>query len=624
MARKNKWNMFFIFIFLFLLVLNLESANNIYNNGYHNYSFCISLIEKKEGIDEAWGVAGGVPKVAYIIYGNNSYFSWINVNERFYPIISHGCKGVKTIGDGSIVPVEATITNNSLYFYGINIGFSQYLNIDDWPTIYMLLNESIEDSYSISIIPCEESSEGEWIMDTHSENQKFPLVRPIKKTAEFSFKWILDEESKKKILDYFYDQYPYYSFVWDNVSENNTYDIKNFLFYELNHQWVRDAEIKKSNNKTVTVTKGSNFIEIYLKKENSKVIIKMHGSVDTYEYPVKEEDGHIVVYSQEKKILKTKDNKNIIFVGSQGAAYIFELMGNECVLKQSIVITHKQQINISKVINNKSYLLTYIDLPTEFYDIIETQIVDKDVIFIKARYKDKDVMYYLVINRKNDKENISDIVELRDVYKFKVINESGEIKVKEFENPMQHIDAVYIKNSTICFEYSDDGKQGRINFDNKTIYWKLIEGVKDEEYKNNILKITLEGGENTKFFPFLITKNETLNETIIYGILLPCNLSEIYNLELKNKKLKKYVNEILSQDGFSFLTMFKIIYTIYHEKIYFDKYKNTKNYTLTFKFDNFDKKEQGKIRLLITKVLPEEQYKSGRCECINNLISRYA
>jgi len=134
------------------------------------------------------------------------------------------------------------------------------------------------------------------------------------------------------------------------------------------------------------------------------------------------------------------------------------------------------------------------------------------------------------------------------------------------------------------------------------------------------LNIVVKGGKDIRFIPLLITKKEyeTINETIIRGILIPCPLSEIYNLEMKKRdEINKYANKILLSEGISFSTILKIMIAFYR-KIHFDGCNDTKNYTLTFKFsDNFDKKELTLMKLMITKILPEQEYyRNGKIECI--------
>lgn len=660
---KNKWKWaFFIFIFLFL---DLVSANNTGNitieenkivEKNYNYSYCIDLLSSKEDILTGWVGIIGINKFAWSTYGDNSYFSWINIPDGLSAPREYGCKWARTISYGSrTIPLEAISINNSLNAYGINV--FDFLTVFDFPLqkyvnvergYYQLLNESVENLHRISLqrLCTSKNDDVNWYLDTlYSSKSKHLKERP-----KFSFKWNYDENDKKKILDYL-NLHDIYLFSWEDISRNDTNKILEILKVNFGFEFlwiydihIDDVEIKKINNEKINITDGEHWITFTLKKKEKKVIVEIFGKYYEhsykFEYLLKEENGVLKVYEKvNEKILKDKNNKNIFIIEKIGETedYIYPmhtiiigLRENEAVLKHCVTGRIKSLINLSKI-TDKEYILNFLDILEG--EIIKIEPLDNNIVFIRAKFNNSGfVEDYLVVtkkydkthlveNKEYDKEYVSYILEFIDMSKFEVKNESGELKIYEFESPYQYIDAFYNIDSRICFEYSDDGKEGKINFENKTIDWEIKEGIENESCENNTLKIKLEGGKDIRFFPFLITKNITKekNETMIYGILTPCNLSEFYNLGLTNgDKTNMYVNKVLLSEGISFSSMFKIMLALYYEKIPFDGCGDTKNYTLIFKFsDKFDKKDIKNINIILTKILPEEEpYGTGRVGCI--------
>lgn len=628
MKVKNNIVIFFIFIFLFL---DLAGANNVSNttteeeNKTVDHTFCIVLLDKKEDVDIASvGLIGGFDEFAWATYGSNPYFSWINIPKKLSAPVRYGCRGAQAISSG--IPLEVVQINNSIKAYGITIHdfpLEKYVNVE-MSGHYLLLNNSVENLYGISTYLCSsKNSEINWYIDEDSSSFS-PKPRRIIKRPEFSFKWDMDENDKEKILEYL--SLDTYLFNWDDVSESNSKEILDFLKYHLEHRWIENAEIKKSNdNKTITITKGQNSIKFNLKKDENKVVAEIHGGLNVYEYLLKEENGRLNVYEEgNKKILKTKDNKNIVV----GDTYLIELRENEAVLKRTATRYRAPMINLSENMGGE-YIKTFLNRHGyENSEIIKMELLDDEILFVNMEVKFEDnstnVLPYLLVN--NDVENTSYIYGFIDISKFEVRNESGEIKIYEFETPYQYIDAFYTRNYTICFGYSDDGKEGDIKFGNKTINWGIKESIENESCENNTLKITLEGGKDIRFFPFLITKKiiDEENETLIYGILIPCNLSEIYSLELETREKMDNIQAVLFHDGLSFSSMFKIA-TIYFKKNIFRECNDTKKYTLKFKFsENFNKEDIDKIKVIITKILPEDEpWRNGRTECIEKEMKCY-
>ncbi len=96
-----------------------------------------------------------------------------------------------------------------------------------------------------------------------------------------------------------------YLFNWDDVFENNTKLIK-FLKDDLKISWVKNAEIKKSdNNETITVTDKNNntkVITIKLNKTEKKVNLEINDSGISYDYILKEEKGKLNIYANLKSL----------------------------------------------------------------------------------------------------------------------------------------------------------------------------------------------------------------------------------------------------------------------------------------------------------------------------------
>ncbi|PKP58092.1 MAG: hypothetical protein CVT88_07905 [Candidatus Altiarchaeales archaeon HGW-Altiarchaeales-1] len=524
----------------------------------YNYTRCIDLLSSKESVRTGGVGIIGIDEFAWSTYGNNSYFSWVNVPDGLSAPREYGCKGARAISSYGI-PLEAINIDNSINAYEINIfefPLKKYEDVERGH--YQLLNESVENLYRISLqrLCTNKNDDVSWYLDTFYSSKP----EHIKERPKFSFKWNFDENDKKKILDYI-----------------------NLL---MNVKFLKD-----NDNESL-------FIVPNIENENNS--------------------RHALLHT--------------VMIG---------LQGNEAVLKHPRTGIVKPLINLSKIADKE--ILNSLGFSK--CEIIKISPLGNNTSFIRVKYNNGVIVDYLVTNIKRDEElmkyeeyskysgeYVSYIIEFTDISKFEVKNESGEIKIYEFENPEQYIDAFYTKDSHICFEYSDNGKEGKINLENKTIDWEIKKGIENESCENNTLKIRLEGGENIRFFSFLITKNitkeknETINETIIYGILSPCNLSEFYNLGLKSRdKMDKYVIKTLLNKGISFSSIFKIMLALHYEKIYFDGCEDTKNYTLIFKFsDKFDEKDLDRIKVIITKILPEEEpYGNGKVECVEEEMKCY-
>jgi len=89
---------------------------------------------------------------------------------------------------------------------------------------------------------------------------------------------------------------PGYLFSWDDVPGDDSGRLLKFLEKDIGIEWAKNAKIKKSNNdKTITITKGTNTLPLKLNKKENKVILKIGGG-ETHEYILKEEDGKLNIY----------------------------------------------------------------------------------------------------------------------------------------------------------------------------------------------------------------------------------------------------------------------------------------------------------------------------------------
>jgi hypothetical protein len=85
-------------------------------------------------------------------------------------------------------------------------------------------------------------------------------------------------------------------FSWDDVPGNDSRRLLKFLKDNLKIEWMKNAEIEKSDNgETIIVTKGENSLSFKLNKKENKVTLEISGG-KTYEYILKEENGKLNIY----------------------------------------------------------------------------------------------------------------------------------------------------------------------------------------------------------------------------------------------------------------------------------------------------------------------------------------
>lgn len=95
-------------------------------------------------------------------------------------------------------------------------------------------------------------------------------------------------------------------FSWNDLPGKDNAQIIKHLRDNMNMRWVKNPEIRKSNDgKHITVTKGKNSIIFKLNEEESRVSLEINGE-RIYKYILKEENGKLNIYSD--------NNKDTVFV----------------------------------------------------------------------------------------------------------------------------------------------------------------------------------------------------------------------------------------------------------------------------------------------------------------------
>jgi hypothetical protein len=87
-----------------------------------------------------------------------------------------------------------------------------------------------------------------------------------------------------------------YLFSWDNVSGNDSNELKRALSDNFTIDWVEGANISKSNDSmTIHITKDEDSAELILDEEKEKATLKLSDD-QTYELKVKTENGKLNIY----------------------------------------------------------------------------------------------------------------------------------------------------------------------------------------------------------------------------------------------------------------------------------------------------------------------------------------
>ncbi len=116
--------------------------------------------------------------------------------------------------------------------------------------------------------------------------------------------------SSKEIYNFIKNEY---LFIWDDVPGNDSGQLVDYLVKDLKLVWARNAEINKiDNDKTITVTKDENSLEIKLYEKEDKVILKTC-SGETHEYISKKENSKLNIYKNE---LSNNKNTKIYYLST--------------------------------------------------------------------------------------------------------------------------------------------------------------------------------------------------------------------------------------------------------------------------------------------------------------------
>ncbi len=102
-----------------------------------------------------------------------------------------------------------------------------------------------------------------------------------------------------------------YLFSWDSIPESGNDGLIEFLNRYFGIEWVRTANIEKSDNgRTIKLSTENNSLSLMLNNENTKVNLKIDDGRND-EFMVKTEKSKLNIY-ENKRILINKDKINYI------------------------------------------------------------------------------------------------------------------------------------------------------------------------------------------------------------------------------------------------------------------------------------------------------------------------
>ncbi len=92
-----------------------------------------------------------------------------------------------------------------------------------------------------------------------------------------------------------------YSFNWNKIPRNNNDEFLNFLKVHYNLDWIEDAKIIKTDDKTVRVSTEKNSLWVKINNEKTKINLEIDDG-RTDEFVAKEENGKLNIYSSREYI----------------------------------------------------------------------------------------------------------------------------------------------------------------------------------------------------------------------------------------------------------------------------------------------------------------------------------
>ncbi len=121
-----------------------------------------------------------------------------------------------------------------------------------------------------------------------------------KLTLNYTFDLESDLQTILSYNDFSYQVFVYYLFNWDEVPGNDSVRLIDFLIQNYDVNWVKNAKIEKSGDKTsIKISDGKNSISLELDSTKQKVNLKING-ISTKDFFVKTENGKTNIYDQNK------------------------------------------------------------------------------------------------------------------------------------------------------------------------------------------------------------------------------------------------------------------------------------------------------------------------------------
>ncbi|ODS40706.1 MAG: hypothetical protein A7315_07905 [Candidatus Altiarchaeales archaeon WOR_SM1_79] len=163
-----------------------------------------------------------------------------------------------------------------------------------------------------------------------------------------------------------------YLFSWDDVPGNDSEQLLKHLVDNLKIDWVKNAEIKKSDDgKTITITMGENSLIFKLNEEENIVNLKIDGE-KTHEYISKKENDKLNIY--DGVIIK----KTIFMVHGHNAVISSYEVENQKNPEQEIIL------KVRPLINSRGF---HDNLNSEFSGLYFQEKPDKKSTEIRANYE---------------------------------------------------------------------------------------------------------------------------------------------------------------------------------------------------------------------------------------------
>ncbi|RLJ03974.1 MAG: hypothetical protein DRP18_05340 [Candidatus Aenigmatarchaeota archaeon] len=127
-------------------------------------------------------------------------------------------------------------------------------------------------------------------------------------------KWLLDKYFDEYFDSLILDSFPHNMFSWDDIpgKEDDKEKLRKFLMDYRNFEWVKNAEIRKSDDDiTISISKDKDSAEIKMVENKEKAILTDKDG-KTYDLKVKEEKGKLNIYHEEgfTALVQGKSYKN--------------------------------------------------------------------------------------------------------------------------------------------------------------------------------------------------------------------------------------------------------------------------------------------------------------------------